>query len=376
MSAALFSSSKPHYRRAALIGTGLIGGSLGIRLRERRLVGELVGYDRDPAALALACYKGAIDYAAPSAAAAVEGAELVILAVPVLSTVTVVEEIRAALAPGAMVTDVGSTKDAVVEAVEKLLPSGACFIGGHPMAGSEESGIGAADPALLENAIYILTPTDRSPQDRVAALQALIRAIGAQSLLLDPQEHDRLTALVSHLPHLAASALVHCVLGGDDDELACTLAAGGFRDTTRIALSNPKVWRDICISNRRILADTLNRYQSIIASVEALVRPGDARSLEKFFARACDFRKKVPTRGRGILPEIFEVVVLVPDTPGVIGRLAGLLGEAGINIAAIEIIHVRELEGGSIRIGFRDEEQRQAALRLLQAAGYRARSRH
>ncbi len=106
------------------------------------------------------------------------------------------------------------------------------------------------------------------------------------------------------------------------------------------------------------------------------MRAGDARSLEKFFARACDFRKKVPTRGRGILPEIFEVVVLVPDTPGVIGRLAGLLGEAGINIAAIEIIHVRELEGGSIRIGFRDEEQRQAALRLLQAAGYRARSRH
>jgi prephenate dehydrogenase len=376
VSGAPFREGGPVFRRAALIGTGLIGGSLGIRLRERRLVGEVAGYDRDRAALALARHKGAIDYAAASATAAVEGADLVILAVPVLSTVAVVKEIRAALAPGAIVTDVGSTKEAVVQAVEKLLPPGVCFIGGHPMAGSEERGIGGADPALLENAIYVLTPAARSPRDRVAALQALIRAIGAQPLLLEPQEHDRLTALVSHLPHLTAAALVHSVLGGDDDELVRTLAAGGFRDTTRIALSNPKIWRDICISNRRILADTLDRYQAVIASLGALVRAGDANSLEQFFARACEFRKKVPTRGRGILPEIYEVVVLVPDTPGVIGRLAGLLGEAGINIAAIEIIHVRELEGGSIRIGFRDEEQRQAALRVLRAAGYRVHSRN
>ncbi len=369
------SSGAGVYNRVALIGTGLIGGSLGIRLRERRLAGDVTGYDRDPAALKQAVERGAVDRAAASAVEAVQGAALVILAVPVLSVAAVVRQIKPALEEGAVVTDVGSTKSEIMREVEPLMPPGVYFIGGHPMAGSEESGMKGADPALLENAIYVLTPGKEVPEAAVEKLFGLIEAAGAQPLLLEAQRHDHLAAAVSHLPHLMAAALVDCALRSEEAEMIKTLAAGGFRDTTRVALGNPEIWRDICVSNRTQLVEAIASLESIIGEVKRLLGRSDGRALEQFFSRAREFRRRVPQRGRGILPELFEVVALVADTPGVIGRLAGLLGEAGINISSIEILHVRELEGGSIRLGFRDRDQQEAALVALREQGYRVHRR-
>lgn len=370
------SSRGPVYRRAALVGTGLIGGSLGIRLRERRLVREIVGYDRDPGALAQARERGAVDRAAASAPAAATGAELVILAVPVLSTAALAREILPALPRGALVTDVGSTKGGVMRAAAPLFASrGVYFIGGHPMAGSEESGIEGADPALLENAIYVLTPAAGVPRETVATFFEFIRATGAQPLLLDPEKHDRVAAAVSHLPHLLAACLVESAARIGETELVRTLAAGGFRDTTRIALGNPEIWRDICLSNHDAVLAGLEAFTAVAGELREALRCADGPALERFFRRVRDFRRGVPHRGRGILPDLYEVVVLVPDTPGVIGRVAGLLGAEGINIASIEILHVRELEGGSVRLGFRAEEHREAALRLLREKGFRAHRR-
>lgn len=363
------------YRRVALIGTGLIGGSLGMRLRERCLAGEVIGFDRDCAALKQAVERGAVDRAASSALEAVQGAGLVILAVPVLSVAAVVREIKPALGEGAVVTDVGSTKSEIMREVEPLMPPGVYFIGGHPMAGSEESGMKGADPALLENAIYVLTPGSAVPGTVVERLFGLIEAAGAQPLLLEAQRHDRLAAAVSHLPHLVAAALVDSASRSVEAEMIKTLAAGGFRDTTRVALGNPEIWRDICVSNRTQLMEAIASLESIIGEVKRLLDRSDGGALEQFFSRAREFRRRVPHRGRGILPELYEVVALVPDTPGVIGRLAGLLGEAGINISSIEILHVRELEGGSILLGFRDRGQQEAALDALGAQGYRAHKR-
>ncbi len=359
------------FRKTALIGTGLIGGSIGIALRERRLVEEIAGYDRDPETCARAVKRGAIDKAAASPAEAVRGAELVILAVPVLSTLELLREILPALDQGALVTDVGSTKAWIMEAVEAILPEGVTFIGGHPMAGSEESGIGGSDSALLENAIYVLTPGPHASGEATGKLSNLVEGTGAQPLILDPLAHDRIVASVSHLPHLAAAALVRSVAGTDNLELVRTLAAGGFRDSTRIALGSPDVWRDICISNRWALLAALKRYRESLNLLEKYLSVPDPDAVEEFLRQARDYRSTIPHRGRGILPEVYDVIVLVRDTPGVIGQLTTLLGEAGINIDAIEILHVRELAGGSVRLGFRSMENQQKAADLLNKKGYR-----
>lgn len=372
LSAEISNQGAPFYDRTAIIGTGLIGGSMGIRLRERRLVEMVVGYDQSEAALEQALARGAVDCCAKSAREAVAGAELVIMAVPVLSIAALVEEIEPALAPGSVITDVGSTKLEVTRAVEKILPRNTCFIGGHPMAGSEESGIAGAEPALLENAIYVLTPGKSAPPQEVKRLTRLLEAAGAQPLVLDPAGHDALAAYVSHLPHLAASALVDSVMRFGKVDLVLALAAGGFRDTTRVALGNPALWRDICLSNRRVLARALTDFSQSINELAGHLAAGDGAALEEYLNRAREFRRRVPRRGRGILPDLHEVMVLVPDVPGVIGRLAGLLGDAGINIASIEILHVREMEGGSVRLGFRDHPGQEQALAVLKAAGYRA----
>ncbi len=241
------------YQKAALIGTGLIGGSIGVALRERRLVAHINGYDSDPQSCLRALERGAVDRIAHSPCEAVQGADLVILAVPVLSTTELLKEILPVVEPGTVVTDVGSTKGWIMSAVEGMMPPDAYFIGGHPMAGSEESGIEGADPALLENAIYVLTPGADTPQQVIDKMSAMVEESGAQPIILDPAEHDRVVAAVSHLPHLVAAALVQTVTGAGEMELVKTLAAGGFRDSTRIALGNPEVWRDIFISNRDAL---------------------------------------------------------------------------------------------------------------------------
>lgn len=360
-----------YYNNVALIGTGLIGASITIALRERRLVESITGYDINPGILNEAFRRGAIDHAASSILEAVRDAELVILAVPVLSTAKLFDEVRSSIKPGTVVTDVGSSKGWIMKTVETLLPHSAYFIGGHPMAGSEESGIAGADPAMLENAIYVLTPGTGTPEPVIENLVALIKAAGAQPIIIDSEVHDRVVAAVSHLPHLAASALVHSVSNMEDVELIRTLAAGGFRDSTRIALGNSALWRDIFISNRDALLDVLQSYKTSIDLLEKYLAADDHLAIETFLDEARKYRKGIPHRGRGILPELHEAIVLVRDTPGVIGQLAGLLGEAGINIDAIEIMHVRELAGGSIRLGFRSPEHQQKAQELLNRKGYR-----
>jgi len=365
------SNSNYFYRKAALVGTGLIGGSIGIALREKRLVEEITGYDRDPETCAQAVKKGAVDKTAASVLEAIQGADLIILAVPVLSTVDLLKEILPSAAKGALITDVGSTKAWIMEAVETLLHEEIFFVGGHPMAGSEDSGIKGADPALLENAIYVLTPGSNTPEQVTVRLSNMLEEAGAQPLVLDSLTHDRVVASVSHLPHLTAAALVQSVAGTDDIELVRTLAAGGFRDSTRIILGNPDVWRDICISNRWALLAALKRYKESINSLEKYLTLPSAEAIEEYLQQARDYRSTIPHRGRGILPDIFNVIVLVRDAPGVLGKLTTLLGEAGINIDAIEILHVRELAGGSIRIGFRSKENQQKAANLFNEKGYR-----
>ena len=359
-----------HFNKVALIGAGLIGGSIALALREQKLVKEVNCYDLNHKACREAVECGAADYFSQTATEAVQDADLIIIAVPVLKTLQLIKEILPAVKKGTLITDVGSTKGAIMAAVEQLLPASVHYIGGHPMAGSEESGICGADPALLENAIYVLTPGPNTPKPLIDQLCQMISKIGAEPIIIDPLNHDRVVALVSHLPHLVAASLVQSVTDAGEKELIDTLAAGGFRDSTRIALGNPEVWRDICISNRWALLAALKGFRKNLDIVEKFLTEQDGDAIYEYLLRAREYRSSIPHRGRGILPEIHELIVLVRDTPGAIGKLTGLIGDAEVNIDAIEIIHVRELAGGSIRLGFRDRESRLKALELLKKNGY------
>lgn len=363
------------FERVALLGTGLMGGSLGMAIRECTLAAEVVGYDREPRTLSAALERGAVDRVVSSPREAVEGAELVVLAVPIRVCRQLVESCAPHFAPGTVITDLGSTKQLLAEELRAIVPRDVIYIGGHPMTGSEESGIEAADPALLENAIYVLTPDERQSRREWGRLVDLIEGIGAQPLVISPAEHDRLVALVSHLPHLAAVALVEVAAGEGKKEMVQTLAAGGFRDTTRIAMGNPEIWRDIFATNREAIDALLSRYLHELKEVRRMITGGLEEEITTTLEQARGFRRKIPFRSRGILPDLFDIIVLVKDTPGTIGRIASLVGEAGFNIAEVEILHVREEEGGSIRFGFRQKEQRDGALAVLKERGYRAHRR-
>ena len=360
-----------NFDKVAILGTGLMGGSLGMALKEKGLAREIWGYSRKEFSLNEAEVRGAIDFGSSNLEEVVRGAELVVLAVPVKHCEELLARCACFLSSGALVTDVGSTKKYLTEKLPSLLPDHTYYIGGHPMAGSEESGIKAADPALWENAIYVLTPYKETPDYYIKKLRLMVEAIGAQPLLLSPEEHDRIVALVSHLPHIVAAALVEAAASEEEDELIKTLAAGGFRDTTRIAMGNPEVWKDICVTNAEAIVYSLEKTIHVMEKIRKAIICSSEDYLVNFLQEARNFRQSIPYRARSVFPEIFDLVVLVKDTPGMIGCLAGTLGREEINIAEIEILHVREEEGGSIRIGFRTESQRIKARALLQKEGYR-----
>ncbi|MGI9862201.1 prephenate dehydrogenase [Moorella naiadis] len=359
--------------RVAILGLGLIGGSLGLALG-RCGVQEIAGYDRHPETMTAALESGAITRVATDPAAAVQGAGVVILAVPVGVLGRLAGDIAPFLDPGTIVTDTGSVKGAVVRELEKIFRGRARYIGGHPMAGSERAGISAADGYLLENAVYILTPTPSTDREAQQDLTNLLQALGSRVITLDPDEHDLIVAGISHLPHLLAVSLV-----GASGELArehpltLMLAAGGFRDTTRIAGGDPVIWRDIFLHNQQAILALLNSWRDRIDALAGMIRRGDAQGLETALSQARALRSQVPARQKGLLPALYELVVTVPDRPGVIAALATSLGNAGINIIDIEILRVREGEGGSIRLGFTTAAAATRALEILKDSGINVR---
>jgi prephenate dehydrogenase len=363
------------FNRAVIIGVGLIGGSLGLALKERKLAGEVVGAGRSLESLDLAVEYGAVDRAA-ELPGAVAGADLVIVATPVGVFRQVLAGCASYLEPGALVTDVGSTKAGVVRAASGLVPPRAAFVGGHPMAGSEVTGVSGADPYLFENAYYILTPTTSTPGWALESASALARGVGAIVAVMSPGEHDQAVAAVSHLPHLVAAALVNSVAGRPDRDKILPLTAGGFRDTTRIAAGNPEMWRDIFLSNRNAVLELVRSFRHSLGQLEEAVAAGDGRAIEEALEYARQVRSALSARGKGYLPALYEIVVTVPDKPGIIGSMALQLGEAGINISDIEILRVREGEGGTIRLAFATLKEQERAFGLLTANGIPARRRN
>lgn len=330
-------------RRAAVLGTGLIGGSVGLALRARGV--EVRGHDRSPERLARARELGAVEVASPSLAAAVDGVDVAVVAVPVSHVAGLAVEALDAGAP--LVTDVGSVKAAVVRAVEASRPDlAARFVGGHPMAGSEQDGVDGADAELFVGATWVLTPTARTDAFAYTTLRALVRDLGAEVVATTPEHHDALVALVSHVPQLAATTLMDVANRREEEHrLLLRLAAGGFRDMTRIAAGSPGIWPDIFAANRAAVLDALDAYLAALGGVRALVAGGDRDGLVDLLERARSARRNLPVGAVAPGAALVELRVPVPDRPGVLAEVTTLAGQLGVNVADLEIAH--SIEGGA-----------------------------
>ena len=280
------------------MGLGLMGASVGLALGKNRIVEERWGYDLNLRAMAEARKRGAVDETA-DLERALRGAELVILATPVGQILKMLQEIAPLVPRSALVTDVGSTKEKVVAAMEEFLPAGVTGIGGHPMAGSEQSGAAAADPLLLHKAAYILTPTPQTPPPLLERLQDVIRAMGAEPFILEPGAHDRLAALISHLPYLAAVTLVQTLQGsGYAQALLSNLIGNGFQDTTRIAKGDPEMWSDIILTNKIFLGEALDTFQRELNTLCCNMKEENKTMITELLSKAGNFRRSLDARGK------------------------------------------------------------------------------
>src|SRR6266700_1942515 len=277
------------FHRVTIVGLGLIGGSVGLALHKAKAAQEVAGYDLGKGVCDRARKIGAIDQPYSSLADAVRGAELVILATPVGAMRALLQNIAPALTPGAVVTDVASTKVQVITWAEEFLPASVSFVGGHPMTGKELSGVEAADANLFHNRIYCLTPTARTRPGAVSKVCSLVETLGARVRFLEPAEHDGQVAGVSHLPFVASVALMDNVAGSSGWSDAAMLASTGFRDMTRLAASNPEMYRDICLTNGEALVRWLNEYIKELGQLRDRVAARD-NSLLDTFAQAQQLR--------------------------------------------------------------------------------------
>ena len=336
------------FRSVVVVGVGLIGGSLAAALKEQAEPPVVRGVDTDADALAAALERGLIDEGSlPGGERAKTwlgpgGTDLVVIATPA-RFVQEWLEILGSLGFDGVVTDVASTKRGVVKAARKYLSSGTRFVGGHPMAGSERSGVDAARADLFRGAYWLLTPAADTDPDAFRAIHALVSSLGARVVSVDARSHDEAVAIVSHVPHVAAAALcdvagAHAGEGGD----LLRLAAGGFKDTTRIAAGSPELWTGICLDNSEALAAGLRELRGVLGEFEAMVRAGDSQSIRTWLERAAVVRHSLPAQWVPATTLLTEVVVPMLDRPGVVAEITGAVSAAGCNIEGIDIDHETE----------------------------------
>ncbi|WP_379129228.1 prephenate dehydrogenase [Paenibacillus sp. sgz500958] len=357
--------------KITIVGVGLIGGSLALCFKGKKGL-HVTGYAHRPELAAKYVSRGVVDNATTSLAEAAHDADYIFLCVPVSLLEGYLRQLSGLpLKPGCIITDVGSTKASIAACALTLDLPGVHFIGGHPMAGSERSGVEAASSLLFENAYYVLTPPPGVPEEATHSLESLLLHTRAQIVRLDPERHDEIVGAISHLPHIIAVALVNQIHTYDDsDSLYSTLAAGGFRDITRIASSDPVIWRDILLNNREVMLKLLKDWNQEVSTFVQLLENEDGEGIEDAFSEANGFRNQLPERRKGMIAPLFDLHIDVPDHPGIIGRIATELGDQGINLSNIQIIESREDVPGIMRLSFRQENDMERARALLQHKDY------
>lgn len=355
------------FNTVVIAGVGLIGGSIGLGIRHRFLAHKVIGLDRDPLALEAAKGLGAIDEEQLNVGDWLSEADLVILASPARTLISSANSMRPFLRQDAILTDVGGVKADIVNALSDLR-----FVGGHPMAGSEKIGVVNAYAGLLENAIWVLTPSEATDEKAHSQVRDLVKHLGAKPIEVAPDQHDRLVAAVSHVPYLTAVALTHLISKDHDRDMMMLLAAGGFRDLTRVASGSPRMSRDMVVGNKDAVKKTLLSFADELKGMAELLEDPEEMLLQAENAKHS--RDSFPIVKRSLLPARYEVVIAVPDKSGELAKITKALGDANVNIKDIEVLGIREA-GGAVRLAFDDEAQMQEGIKALTEVGYEARWR-
>jgi prephenate dehydrogenase len=351
--------------RVAVLGVGLIGGSIGLAAKERVPEVEIVGFGRSPERLARACELGAIDSAAGSLEDALDGAAACFCCAPVGALVEQVGAALAAAGPDCVVSDVGSTKRALVEAIDDPR-----FVGGHPIAGAETSGVDHARADLFEGAAWYLTPTERSAGLLYERLHRFVKTLGARPSAIDPAAHDRLLAAVSHLPHVLANVLAaeaeHTL--GEEGE-ALPQVGPSFRDATRVAGANSAIWTDIYLANRDALADEVDRTIERLRAVGESLRAGDGNRLSAWNDSAREARRRLLEAGAAG-GAVHELRLTVPNRPGIVAQVALALGKARVNIVDLALSPAPDMRSGAMTLWVDGDEQARRAVALIADLGF------
>ena len=351
--------------RVAVLGVGLIGGSVGLGARARLSGAEIRGYDPDPGVLEKARALEAIDRAAASIAEAVEGAELVFCAAPVSALPELARDALAAAGEETAVTDVGSIKAELVEA----LGDDPRFIGGHPVAGAETAGVEHARPDLFDGARWYLTPSSRTGGMLYDRLQRALAELGARPQAIDASEHDRLMALVSHLPHVLADLLVAQATQGLGDGERLPEVGPSFRDATRVAGANPAIWGDIFAANADALAEQVEAAADRLHDVAGLLRSGDRDAMGEWHRRASEQRRSLLEAGLAGGP-LRELRVVVPNRPGILAEIALELGRAGVNIEDMGLYPAADMRSGAVSLYVAGDAEAERAAKLGRELGH------
>lgn len=352
------------------IGLGLIGGSLARALKKADPQLTVMAYMRSADKLIQAKADGVVDVILDRVDETIGQCDMIFLCTPVEYNEQYLRMIKPYLKPGALVTDVGSTKTSIHRAARELSMED-CFVGGHPMAGSEKTGYENSSDHLLENAYYMITPPEGAPEENVQRLREIAQAVNAIPMVLSCREHDLAVAAISHLPHIVASSLVNLVRDSDDSrETMKQIAAGGFKDITRIASASPEMWEQICMTNTENISRMLERYIGELTSVLAALQEKDEAAVRRLFSSSRDYRNSISDRNRGAIEPEYSFSVDIVDEVGSISTLSVILAAKGISIKNIGINHNREHGEGALRISFYDEASRDAAWNRLEDYKY------
>lgn len=361
--------------KIGFIGFGLIGGSIARALRKLNNSYYIIAYDyhkNEPSAdLQAALHDGVLDYITLALDDKMPQCDIIFLCAPVLSNIEYLKKLKPLISPACILTDVGSVKGNIHTAALKL-GMAEQFIGGHPMTGSEKTGYSNSYALLLENAYYILTPTKETPQAKISLLYNLVKRMGSIPVILDAIEHDEITAAISHVPHIIAAQLVNLIRESDDSsEKMRALAAGGFKDITRIASSSPIMWQNICMTNSSDIKRLLDRYITSLQTASEALALMDGDFLYNMFETAGEYRNSIPNSSLGLMKKMYELYMDIMDEAGAIATIATLLASNQISIKNIGIIHNREFEEGVLRIEFYEEQAQTKAVNLLTRYNYR-----
>jgi len=356
------------------IGLGLIGGSIAKALRRAYSDCNIYVYDTNQESTAKAVSEmvatSAIDIGPDFGKC-----DYVFMCAPVETNNNNLKAIIPYLSDGCIITDVGSVKTPILDTIQELGVASK-FIGGHPMAGSERFGYINSKPSILENAYYILTPTPEVPTEKITEMQTLVQRIGAIPLVLSAHTHDYVTGAISHLPHVISAALVNMVHDEDSKEgIMKMIAAGGFKDITRISSSSPEMWQQICLTNKNNISELLCKYIEALKLIQSSIDNSDSQNLYDFFCDAREYRESFISSNSGPIKAEYVITVDIADKPGAIAAIASLLSMHGVNIKNIGINHNREFAEGALRIEFYDETATASAVQVMNEHGYATHSK-